>query len=223
MTSIASTDLGSQGLLASAAKAGGTSSTDFNMFLKLLTTQMQNQDPLDPMDTSEYTQQLVQYSQVEQSVQQNKSLKEILERISAQDMAQASAFIGREARFSSPVSGLDASAPASWAFKPDRTPASLVATITDAAGREMQRANLEPGTSDGRVSWDGLLANGQQAPSGAYSLSITALDAAGNPIPVTVQGTGIVRDVVTEGGAVSLGVNGLRMPLQSLVGVAAGI
>lgn len=43
--------------------------TDSTMFLKLLTTQMQNQDPLDPMDTSEYTAQLVQFSQVEQSIQ----------------------------------------------------------------------------------------------------------------------------------------------------------
>ena len=48
------------------------------MFLKLLTTQMQNQDPLSPMDTSQYTQQLVQYSQVEQSIQQNSTLKDIL-------------------------------------------------------------------------------------------------------------------------------------------------
>ncbi|PNB52618.1 flagellar hook capping protein, partial [Pseudomonas sp. FW305-130] len=50
---------------------------DFNMFLKLLTAQMQNQDPLSPMDTSQYTQQLVQYSQVEQSAQQNTTLNSI--------------------------------------------------------------------------------------------------------------------------------------------------
>ncbi|CAA9508557.1 MAG: Flagellar basal-body rod modification protein FlgD [uncultured Sphingomonas sp.] len=46
----------------------GAAGGDFTMFLKLLTTQMQNQDPLSPMDTSQYTQQLVQYSQVEQSI-----------------------------------------------------------------------------------------------------------------------------------------------------------
>ncbi|WPR54578.1 flagellar hook capping FlgD N-terminal domain-containing protein [Streptomyces sp. S399] len=62
---------------------------DFNMFLKLLTTQMQNQDPLSPMDTSQYTQQLVQYSQVEQSVQQNTTLNSILSNLSNQGLTQA--------------------------------------------------------------------------------------------------------------------------------------
>lgn len=56
---------------------------DFDMFLKLLTTQMQHQDPLSPMDTAQYTQQLVQYSQVEQSIQQTALLKEILARLPA--------------------------------------------------------------------------------------------------------------------------------------------
>src|SRR4051812_13135181 len=74
---------------------------DFNMFLKLLTTQMQNQDPLNPMDTSQYTQQLVQYSQVEQTVQQTGTLKDILTRLTSQDMAQASSYIGKEASFNS--------------------------------------------------------------------------------------------------------------------------
>jgi flagellar basal-body rod modification protein FlgD len=219
MTSIATTDSANQGLLASAAKSGGTSGADFNMFLKLLTTQMQNQDPLDPMDTSEYTQQLVQYSQVEQSVQQTKSLKEILARLSAQDMAQASTFIGREARFDSPLSGLGASTPADWAFQPQRPAASMVATVTDATGQVVHRADLDPAT--GRYSWDGVRADGKRAPAGAYSLSIAALDAAGSPIPVSIGGMGIVRDVLTDGGAVTLGLNGIRLPLQSLVAVSA--
>jgi len=81
-------------------------SKDYTMFLKLLTTQMQHQDPLDPMDTSEYTQQLVQYSQVEQSIQQTGALKDILSQLGAQQMSQASSFIGREARFDSAVAGL---------------------------------------------------------------------------------------------------------------------
>ena len=56
---------------------------DFDMFLKLLTTQMRHQDPLDPMDSSEYTQQLVQFSAVEQQVEQTALLKRILARLEA--------------------------------------------------------------------------------------------------------------------------------------------
>jgi flagellar basal-body rod modification protein FlgD len=90
-------------LLNQAAQSTSGVGADFNMFLKMLTVQMQNQDPLDPMDTSEYTKQLVQFSQVEQSMQQTGVLKDILTRVSGQDMAQASAFIGREARFDTNV------------------------------------------------------------------------------------------------------------------------
>ena len=64
MTVISSMTSGVQGNGAGGA-AGAELNANFDMFLKLLTTQMQNQDPLDPMETSEYTQQLTQYSQVE--------------------------------------------------------------------------------------------------------------------------------------------------------------
>ena len=93
---------------------------DFNMFLKLLTTQMQNQDPLSPMDTSQYTQQLVQYSQVEQSVQQNTTLNSILSNLSNQGLTQASGMIGRSVTLNSDVAGLAAGTPAAWSYSAAR-------------------------------------------------------------------------------------------------------
>src|SRR4051812_13087838 len=78
---------------------------DFDMFLKLLTTQMQNQDPLDPMDTAQYTQQLVQYSQVEQSIEQTGTLKSLLSAFGTQNLMQASAMIGAQVETTSATSG----------------------------------------------------------------------------------------------------------------------
>lgn len=192
---------------------------DFNMFLKLLTTQMQNQDPLDPMDTSEYTQQLVQYSQVEQSLQQTTALKDILSRLSSQDMTQASAFIGREARFNSPVAGLGA-APATWTYYAEGKPSAITATIKDASGKVVSEKTIDA-TAQGRYSWDGILANGARATDGAYTLSLAALNANGDKVPVTINSVAIVKDVVTDGSNVMLGVNGIRMPLSGLVAVSA--
>ena len=211
---------GDASLLTSAARSGAANGADFNMFLKLLTTQMQNQDPLDPMDTSEYTQQLVQYSQVEQSIQQTGALRDILARLSAQDMAQASAFIGREARFDNAVSGLGASEPAQWAVTPQRDAETLAATIKDASGRVLRELELDP--SSARFTWDGTLANGSRAPEGSYSLSVVAKDAAGADVPVVVNSVGVVRDVVTEDGSVTLGVGGVRYPIGELLAVTAG-
>ena len=203
-----------------ATAAPARNSADFNMFLKMLTTQMQNQDPLDPMDTSEYTQQLVQYSQVEQTIQQTGTLKDILARLTTQDLAQSSGFIGREAEFSSPMAGLTASAPASWSYSAARPVASMQGTITDASGRVVDTQLLDTSAGTGRLTWNGTLPVGAQAPDGAYTLSVKALDASGNNVPVSVTSIGVVRQVVTSGGEVRLGVNGISLPVGTLIRVS---
>jgi flagellar basal-body rod modification protein FlgD len=195
-------------------------SADYNMFLKLLTTQMQNQDPLSPMDTSQYTQQLVQYSQVEQSIEQNTTLKDILGRLSTQDMAQSSSFIGREAQFDSNVSGLSDSAPALWGFTAARPVGALTATITDASGKVVDTRAIDPATS-GRLSWDGTLGNGTKAPAGSYSLAIKGTDLSGSDVAVAITSIGTVKQVTTASGAVNLGVNGADMPVGKLIQVSA--
>jgi flagellar basal-body rod modification protein FlgD len=208
-----------QQTLAAAASSTSTSGADFNMFLKLLTTQMQNQDPLDPMKTSEYTQQLAQYSQIEQTVQQGTTLKEILARLSTQDMAQASGMIGREVVFDSAVAGFG-SAPASWGFTADRRVSSAVATISDASGKVVDTRKLTPDAATGRFDWDGALAGGGTAPAGAYSLSLAAADASGKAVPVKISSIGVVENVAQAGGALALGVNGVTLPLSSLLRIA---
>ena len=205
---------------ATAGSALARTGADFNMFLKMLTTQMQNQDPLDPMDTSEYTQQLVQYSQVEQSIQQTGTLKEMLARLSTQDIAQASGFIGREARFDSSLAGLSADAPAQWGYAAARPVASLVATVTDASGRVVDTRRIDGGAAAGRFAWDGRLATGARAPDGAYTLAVAGVDANGGGVPVAVTSIGVVGEVVAGAGGLQLGVNGVSLPASALVRVS---
>lgn len=192
---------------------------DYNMFLKLLTTQMQNQDPLDPMDTSEYTQQLVQYSQVEQAMQQTGALQDILTQLGSQQMSQASNYIGKEARFDSPVAGLG-EAPATWTYYADGTPTTMKAQIKDANGTLVSETTLDA-TSQGRYSWDGTKSDGTRAVDGAYTLSVTATNASGATLPVTINSVATVKDVVTDGSSVMLGVNGIRMPVSGLVAISS--
>jgi flagellar basal-body rod modification protein FlgD len=220
MTSIPSTTAATDPSIAGNSALSKTSA-DYNMFLKMLTTQMQNQDPLNPMDATQYTQQLVQFSQVEQSIQQTTALKDILGRLSTQDMAQSSAFIGREAQFDSDVSGLSDTAPAQWGFSADRAIASLKATITDASGAVVDTRTVDPATA-GRFSWDGKLASGVRAPAGSYSLSMASADVSGTNVPVSVTSFGTVKQVTAAGGAINLGVNGADMPAAKLIRVSAG-
>src|SRR3546814_11264347 len=80
--------------------ATGKFTADFNMFLNLLTTQLQHQDPLDPMDTSQFTQQLVSYSQVEQAIQQTSKLDALLQLTAAPNLNAAPGLIGQTGRAS---------------------------------------------------------------------------------------------------------------------------
>lgn len=189
---------------------------DFNMFLKLLTTQMQNQDPLKPMESTEYTQQLAQFTQVQQTVKQSGTLDSILAQLSTQNMTQASGFIGKTADFDSAVTGLSADRPAQWSYKANSPVTELTATITDASGKQVSSATLEP-DQNGTFSWDGTLANGGKAPPGAYTLALKAITTTGATIPIAITTSGRVDDVMSKDGAVTLGINGAQIDLSKLV------
>lgn len=193
---------------------------DFNMFLKLLTTQMQNQDPLDPMKTNEYTQQLAQYTQVEQTVQQSGTLKEILARLSTQDLAQASGMIGRDAVFMSDRAGLG-SAPATWTYTPAGRIATLVASITDVNGAVVDTRSVDPASANGQFQWDGKLSSGATATNGVYKLALSATNASGQRVPVTIGSIGRVDAVSQTNGTLGLIVNGASLPLSALQSIAA--
>jgi len=204
---------------ATTAEATKGIGADFNMFLKLLTTQMQNQDPLNPMDTSQYTQQLVQYSQVEQTVQQTGTLKDILTRLTSQDMAQASSYIGKEASFNSSSSALGAK-PAAWNWTAGSGASSLTASVTDASGNVVATRPIDP-ASHGRFTWDGTKDDGSKAAAGSYSLAVKALDASGGDVTSTVNGLGVVDGVSAAAGVVSVSVGGMTYPATQLLGVSA--
>jgi len=97
----------------------------------------------------------------------------------------------------------------------------MTATVTDGSGKVVREVAIDPAANDGRISWDGMTAAGTRASEGAYILSVKAADAAGAELPVTINGVGIVRDVVTDGSTVSLGLNGVRMPLSALIALSA--
>lgn len=217
---IAATGNATNAPAAVSAEMFGGQGADFNMFLKLLTTQMQHQDPLDPMDTSQYTQQLVQYSQVEQSIQQTGLLKDLLSRMSASDMTQASGLIGREVEFDSGVAGLS-ERPASWSWSLPHKAASITADILDSSGRTVATVPIDPAATSGRFDWEGLISQGNRAPKGAYVLKLTAVDESGAAVSASVRSLGRVDEVVRSDGELWLDIGGASLPLGELVRIAA--
>ena len=215
-TAVAGTTTAATGTSTTLAKVGA----DFDMFLKLLVTQMQNQDPLKPMDSTEYTQQLAQYSQVEQTVKQTTALNDILSQLSTQSLTQANALIGREVEMDSNVSGLAGQSAAQWGYQASRAVATVEMTVKDASGVTMSTGTVNASGTTGRLAWDGKTKSGSTARDGAYTLSVVGRDAFGVEVPMTLTSVGKVSTVEAKAGVVTLGVNGQGMPMTKLVRLA---
>src|SRR6188768_1945650 len=68
--------------------------SNFTAFLQLLTTQLKNQNPLDPLDTNQFTQQLVQFAQVEQQLKSNDQLSTLVSLQKSNQQTQALGYVG---------------------------------------------------------------------------------------------------------------------------------
>jgi len=217
MTVTSTTAAAQTGAATTSTTLGKQASPDFNLFLKLLTTQAQNQDPLNPTDATQYTQQLAQFSQVEQSLQQTNTLKDILSRFSTQDLSSAANLIGREATFDSNTVGLTSKNPARWTYSNSGMTGPLTATIKDAGGRTVSTQTIDDDSGTGEVTWTGTKSDGSQAADGAYTLTVKGQDSGGVSVSATINAIGTVGDVQSKNNVVTVGINGAQLPLSSLI------
>ena len=122
--------------------ASQTLSADMNTFLTLLTTQLKYQDPLDPMDTAEFTNQLVQYSSVEQAIQTNTKLDTLLNMSMSNLGAQAVSYIGKVAQVLGDVMPMEGGH-AKATYTLDKNVSSAVITIKDMSGKIVYSEHVE--------------------------------------------------------------------------------
>jgi flagellar basal-body rod modification protein FlgD len=188
---------------------------NMEMFLTLLTEQMKNQDPLDPLDSTQFVNQLVDFSSVEQQINQNQNLENILLVQSAAAQTSSVGYIGREATASTPSAVLEDGS-ANWQYVLPREAESTSLTITDASGRLVARLNGETGEGPQTFSWDGTNAAGAQMPDGVYSLEVTSLDGNGDTVAADVRTSGIVTGIDLSGSEVIVAMGGVRVPLSSI-------
>jgi flagellar basal-body rod modification protein FlgD len=166
---------------------------NFDTFLQLLTTQLKNQNPLDPLDTNQFTQQLVQFAQVEQQIKQNDQLGTL---ISIEKTAQATtalAFVGATVAVDGQTSALT-NGQATWTFNVPK-PASATVTIKSASGQTVYTSSFTMNAGDQAFQWDGRDNNGTQWPDGNYTMSIVGKDASGQTVSISSEVDGIVDSV----------------------------
>ncbi len=189
-------------------------SDNYDTFLVLLTAQLQNQDPLAPMDSTQFTQQLVQYSQVEQQIRTNEQLEGLVGQYQAASAGAALSYLGKDAIIEADETYLAGGA-ANWAYRLPEAASSITITVKDPSGRTIYEDTSVPsGAGEHLFTWDGTKTNGETAPDGVYSISIAATNAEGASIRPTisvretimgVDFTGDVPVVITPSGTREIG------------------
>lgn len=207
--------LGALSGLGDALKARNSIADNFDTFLQILITQLKNQNPLEPMDTNEFTNQLVQFSSVEQAVKTNENLEALL-RINSATMATAAvSYIGKSITAEGVTSKLE-NGSASWTYSASRPVASAFVVIRDANGAVVFSEQRPLDGTSGVYEWDGRRSDGTLAPDGTYSISISGSDASGSPVSVKTAFGGVVDGVDLAGAEPVLLLGGRRVNLSSV-------
>lgn len=193
-------------------KAVGQSATtalsgNYETFIKLLTSQLQNQDPLAPTDTAAFTQQLVQYSQVEQQISTNSKLDSILGGITGQSSTQYVSYIGKAVQVTGDQLQLTNHAATVGYSLPD-TAKDVSIDILDKAKNVIATFKGDSKLGDHSYVWDGTLKDGSTVTDGTYGFRVNAIGADGTALKgVTQNYTGVVSGVKssTTGAVLDLG------------------
>ena len=190
---------------ATAPPAGAPKITsDFNTFLRMLTVQMQNQDPLNPIDSADYAVQLATFSGVEQQVQTNQLLAEMQGKFQQLGMAEMASWIGKEARSAAPVR-YDGSA-VTLSPNPAAGANRAVLVVKDAQGNLVSREEIPVSTAP--YQWLGAGIDGNPLPPGTYSITLESLN--GETAIATTPVEHYARVLEAKGG----GSSGARLVLE---------
>jgi flagellar basal-body rod modification protein FlgD len=193
---------------------------NFTTFLTLLTTQLQNQNPLDPLDTNQFTQQLVSFAGVEQQINMNTQLKTLVALQQTAQATQALNFVGATVA----VNGSNAqmvNSQAQWTYAPTSA-ATATFTITNSTGQTVfsQTGLVQPGAQP--FVWNGVGSSGQQFPDGNYTLNVTATDpTTGKSVAVPTQINGVVSSVDLTQNPPMLTVAGQNFTVNQILRVIA--
>ncbi|MBK8523054.1 MAG: flagellar hook assembly protein FlgD [Betaproteobacteria bacterium] len=182
-----------------AAKTANSAEEMQNRFLKLLTTQLRNQDPLNPMENAEMTSQLAQINTINGIEKLNTTLGKMLDIYDSGQSMQAAGLIGKHVLVPGntlPLAGGQALGGALLAEAADE----VTVSVLDRSGNLLQSQQLGP-RSAGNVAfnWDGKKTDGTQMADGSYTFRVEAVRG-GQKVEATSLQVGMVNAVIRSNG-----------------------
>lgn len=193
-------------------------------FLKLLITQLANQDPLNPMDGQQFAAQLAQFSSVEQLMNISGALAENgeLNGMLAQSINSgvAAGLIGKSVESASDEVNFDGESPIDLSFRLDDNADSVKVTIRDEAGNLVRKFDLNGRSSgDHSFEWNGDDLSGQQVKAGLYTFEVTATNKAGGTVEAKEFLRGTVDRITFGQEGIMLWIGKVRVPMSAVESV----
>ncbi len=187
-SSSSSSSASSANALASQQIAG-----NFQSFLELLTTQLQNQNPLDPLDTNQFTQQLVEFAGVQEQLNTNDSLSTLVSLQQTAQATQALTFVGKTAIVNGNTATMTNSS-ATWELNvPSNSNVNI--SIANSSGQTVFTQTVPETAGNQSFTWNGIGSDGTQWPDGTYTLTASSTDSSGNSVGIATQVAGTVSGV----------------------------
>jgi len=206
------------GTTAASSVSGALDNTEiasnFTTFLQLLTTQLQNQDPLSPLDTNQFTQQLVEFAQVEQQMKSNDQLTSLVALEKSAVASTALAYVGATVVVDGSTAQLT-NGTANWSMNVTK-PSTATITIKDSTGQNAFTGTVavNPGTQ--AFTWNGRGNDGRLWPDGSYTLTATAVDANNQSVAISTEVQATVDSVDLTQDPPQLSINGQNYTLDKI-------
>ncbi|MFN7901741.1 MAG: flagellar hook assembly protein FlgD [Holosporales bacterium] len=201
-----------------AEKSKALFGSNFDTFLKLLTNQLSNQDPLDPVDTAKFTEQLVQFAGVEQNIATNTNLEKLIGLNNAGQNSAALGYIGKNVQATTNQIFSNGSSGSTIGYTNTSDFNTVSIDIINANGRIIRTLSAPATKGQQSISWDGKDSLNVQAPAGTYTVKASGYDTAKKATALTTTTTGIVSAIETSNGT-SLTVNDISVPVTSIIAV----
>jgi flagellar basal-body rod modification protein FlgD len=195
MTTVSGTS--SSTTTSAATSSSSTFGTNFNTFLGMLTTQLKNQDPLSPMDSTQFTNQLVQFSSVEQQINANTNLQTLISLQKTGQTSQAISYLGQSVEMSSsqlPLQGTSAA----FSYTLPKEAKSCQIAIKNSSGTTVYSTTGDTTAGRHDIQWDGTNAAGKAQDDGLYTVTVTATATDGTSMSPTTTTYGTVNRVTND-------------------------
>lgn len=197
-------------------QAASNIAENFDDFIKILTVQLQNQDPSDPLDANQFTEQIVAMTEVEQSINTNRNLESMLTLMRGSQLNNVVSYIGKFVEAAGDKVVLE-NGVAEAVYELDGSPKNTTVSIQDELGRVIFSEAVDARAGRNSFTWDGVHPlTGVQYPSGAYKMVVTSKDFNGQDLIADTFTIGKVTAVDIQNEQPTLSLGGIEVPIENV-------